>query len=34
MRRSQREQFREGDSLLIDAGTTTALFAAALGRDR
>jgi DeoR family glycerol-3-phosphate regulon repressor len=26
------KQFREGDSLLIDAGTTTALFAAALGR--
>lgn len=26
------EQFRNGDSLLIDAGTTTALFAAALGR--
>jgi DeoR family glycerol-3-phosphate regulon repressor len=26
------EQFRDGDSLLIDAGTTTALFAAALGR--
>jgi len=25
-------QFREGDSLLIDSGTTTALFAAALGR--
>src|SRR6185503_156344 len=26
------QQFREGDSLLIDGGTTTALFAAALGR--
>ena len=26
------KQFREGDSLLVDAGTTTALFAAALGR--
>jgi DeoR family glycerol-3-phosphate regulon repressor len=26
------EQFRDGDALLIDAGTTTALFAAALGR--
>jgi DeoR family transcriptional regulator, glycerol-3-phosphate regulon repressor len=25
-------QFRDGDSLLIDGGTTTALFAAALGR--